>query len=99
MPPFSSQDRSGRASGAKRLSLSSKSCQVLPMLPSMPDRTCDTARLLEAHHTLWTARLLLGELALAHTHLEQGLALYDAKQHRAGRHLWAWACVAGAWRP
>ncbi|HEX6122022.1 MAG TPA: adenylate/guanylate cyclase domain-containing protein [Ktedonobacterales bacterium] len=43
----------------------------------------DTARLLEAHHTLWTTRLLLGELRLAHTHLEQGLALYDPRQHRA----------------
>lgn len=42
----------------------------------------DTARLLEAHHTLWTTRLLLGELPLAHTHLEQGLALYDPQQHR-----------------
>jgi predicted ATPase/class 3 adenylate cyclase len=43
----------------------------------------DTARLLEAHHTLWTTRLLLGELPLARAHLEQGLALYDPRQHRA----------------
>jgi predicted ATPase/class 3 adenylate cyclase len=45
----------------------------------------DTARLLEAHHTLWTTYLLLGELRLAHTHLEQGLALelHDPEQHRA----------------
>jgi predicted ATPase len=43
----------------------------------------DTARLVEAHHTLWTTRLLLGELPLAHTHLEQGLALYDSQQHRS----------------
>jgi predicted ATPase/class 3 adenylate cyclase len=43
----------------------------------------DTAGLLEAHHTLWTTRLLLGELSLARVHLEQGLALYDAQQHRA----------------
>ena len=43
----------------------------------------DTARLLEAHHTLWTTRLLLGELRLARTHLEQGLALYHPQQHRA----------------
>jgi predicted ATPase len=42
----------------------------------------DTAHLVEAHHTLWTTRLLLGELPLAHTHLEQGLALYDPQQHR-----------------
>ncbi len=43
----------------------------------------DTARLLEAHHTLWTTRLLLGELPLAHNHLKEGLALYDPQQHRA----------------
>jgi predicted ATPase len=43
----------------------------------------DTAYLLEAHHTLWTTRLLLGELPLARAHLEQGLALYDPQQHRA----------------
>jgi class 3 adenylate cyclase/predicted ATPase len=43
----------------------------------------DTARLLEAYHTLWTTRLLLGELPLARAHLEQGMALYDSQQHRA----------------
>jgi predicted ATPase len=43
----------------------------------------DTALLLEAHHTLWTTRLLLGELRLAQMHLEQSLALYDPQQHRA----------------
>src|SRR5262245_34153552 len=37
----------------------------------------DTARLLEAHHTLWTTGLLLGELRFAHTHLEEGLTLLD----------------------
>jgi predicted ATPase len=48
----------------------------------LAQRGDDTARLLEAHHTLWTTPLLLGELPLAHTHLEQGLALYDPQQHR-----------------
>jgi predicted ATPase len=43
----------------------------------------DTAHLLEAHHTLWTTRLLLGDLSLARAHLEQGMALYDSQQHRA----------------
>jgi class 3 adenylate cyclase/predicted ATPase len=43
----------------------------------------DTARLVEAHHTLWTTRLLLGELPLARAHLEQGMALYDPQQHRS----------------
>ena len=45
----------------------------------------DTARLLEAHHTLWTTPFLMGELPLARIHLEQGLALLalcDPQQHR-----------------
>ena len=42
----------------------------------------DSSRLLEGHHTLWTTSFLTGELALARTHLEQGLALYDLQQHR-----------------
>jgi class 3 adenylate cyclase/predicted ATPase len=43
----------------------------------------DTARLLEAHHTLWTTHFLMGELPLARTHMEQGLALHDPEQSRA----------------
>ena len=43
----------------------------------------DSSRRLEGHHTLWTTNLLMGELPLARTHLEQGLALYDPQQHRA----------------
>jgi len=42
----------------------------------------DSSRLVEGHHTLWTSHLLMGELTLARTHLEQGLALYDLAQHR-----------------
>jgi class 3 adenylate cyclase/predicted ATPase len=43
----------------------------------------DTAHLLEAHHTLWTTHFLMGELPLARTHMEQGLALHDPEQSRA----------------
>ena len=43
----------------------------------------DSSRRLEGHHTLWTTYLLTGELPLARTHLEQGLAFYDPQQHRA----------------
>ena len=42
----------------------------------------DTARLVEAHHTLWTTPFLMGDLPFAHTHLDQGLSLYDPQQHR-----------------
>jgi class 3 adenylate cyclase/predicted ATPase len=43
----------------------------------------DSSRRLEAHHALWTTNLLMGELPLSRTHLEQGLTLYDPQQHRA----------------
>jgi len=43
----------------------------------------DPALLLEAHHTLWATIFQMGEPLLARTHVDQGLALYDAKQHRA----------------
>ena len=43
----------------------------------------DTALLLVAHWMTGTSLSLLGEFASAHTHLEQGIALYDASQHHA----------------
>jgi len=43
----------------------------------------DPALLLEAHHTLWPTLFHVGEPLLARSHVDQGLALYDAKQHRA----------------
>jgi class 3 adenylate cyclase/predicted ATPase len=38
--------------------------------------------LLEAHRALGTSFLFVGELATSWTHLERGLALYEAQQHR-----------------
>jgi class 3 adenylate cyclase/tetratricopeptide (TPR) repeat protein len=43
----------------------------------------DPALLLEAHHTLWPTLAHMGELLLARPHLQQGLALYDPRQHRS----------------
>ena len=43
----------------------------------------DPALLLEAHHPLWAISLLLGELAAAREHCEQGIALYDSRQHHS----------------
>jgi predicted ATPase len=43
----------------------------------------DPVLLLEGHHALWTALFLLGELAPARTHFEQGTALYNLQQHRS----------------
>ena len=39
--------------------------------------------LLVAHRALGTTLLVLGATASAHTHLAQGIALYDPQQHRA----------------
>jgi predicted ATPase/class 3 adenylate cyclase len=42
----------------------------------------DSALLLEAHHEAWANLVMLGELSSAWSHIEQGFALYDARQHR-----------------
>jgi len=41
----------------------------------------DAALLLEAHHSSWFTRLLLGELSAALVHTEAGIALYDPVRH------------------
>jgi class 3 adenylate cyclase/tetratricopeptide (TPR) repeat protein len=41
----------------------------------------DASLLLEAHHSSWFTRLLLGELDAALAHTEAGIALYDPVQH------------------
>jgi class 3 adenylate cyclase/predicted ATPase len=43
----------------------------------------DPALVLEAHHSLWPALFGMGEPASAREHLERGMALYDARQHRS----------------
>jgi predicted ATPase len=43
----------------------------------------DAAMLVAAHRALGATLFFLGEAASAYTHLAQGLALYDAQQHRA----------------
>jgi class 3 adenylate cyclase/predicted ATPase len=40
----------------------------------------DPVLLLQAHHALWTTSFYLGELASAHEHTEQGIALYNVQQ-------------------
>ena len=41
----------------------------------------ETALLIEAHYILGTTLFHLGELTASRTHLEQGIALYDPRQH------------------
>ena len=43
----------------------------------------DTALLLEAHRALGSTLFFLGELASSWTHVQGGIPLYDAQQHRA----------------
>jgi class 3 adenylate cyclase/predicted ATPase len=42
----------------------------------------ERTRLVEAHRAVGTSLLFVGDLAAAWTHLERGLALYEAQQHR-----------------
>ena len=48
----------------------------------------ETALLSAAHRVLGTTLCYLGEIALAHTHLTQGIALYDPQQHRTSAFLY-----------
>lgn len=64
-------------------------------------RDPDPARLVEAHRALGNTFFWMGELDTARDHLEQGIALYDAKQHHALAFLYGtdpgvicWAYVA-----
>jgi adenylate cyclase len=52
-------------------------------LMRLAQQTHDAALLVEAHRALGTTLLFLGKLTAAHTHLEQGIALYDPQQHRS----------------
>jgi predicted ATPase len=51
-------------------------------LLNLAQRAQDPALLLEAHHELWANLFALGELVSAHSHMEQGIALYDPQKHR-----------------
>ena len=52
-------------------------------LLTLAQQAQDSAMLLAAHRALGTTLFHLGAIASAHTHLAQGIALYDSKQHRA----------------
>ncbi|MFQ5850761.1 MAG: AAA family ATPase [Candidatus Binatia bacterium] len=50
-------------------------------LLSLAEHVQDPGLLLEAHHTLWAISFDLGELDSVQAHTEQGIALYDSRQH------------------
>ena len=57
-------------------------------LLSLAQHTQDPAMLVVAHQALGATLFYLGETALAHTHLTQGMTLYDAQQHRTSAFLY-----------
>jgi predicted ATPase len=51
-------------------------------LLGLAQRVQDPALLLQAHHALGRAHVLLGDWAIARTNLEQAIACYDTRKHR-----------------
>jgi predicted ATPase/class 3 adenylate cyclase len=60
-----------------------KARELAEQLFSLAQRVQDPALLLEGHRVLGLTLFWLGEFAPARAHLEQGMALYDPKQHRS----------------
>ena len=57
-------------------------------LLALAQQAQDPAMLVAAHRALGTTLFFLGAAASAHTHLAQGIALYDPQQHRASAFLY-----------
>ena len=57
-------------------------------LLTLAQQSQDSAMRMAAHRALGTTLFNLGTAAEAHTHFTQGLALYDAQQHRASTFLY-----------
>jgi predicted ATPase len=57
--------------------------ELAEQLLAQAQRVQDATLLLVAHEVLGETLLWLGEFALARTHAEQGMALYDCQQHRS----------------
>jgi len=52
-------------------------------LLALAEKSADRGLKLQAHHAAWATSFGRGELAEVRAHAESGLALYDAKMHRA----------------
>jgi predicted ATPase len=57
-------------------------------LLTLAQQSQDSAMLVAAHRALGATLWNLGEIALGHTHLTQGMALYNPQQHRAAAFLY-----------
>jgi class 3 adenylate cyclase len=49
----------------------------------LAQRQNDPALMLQAHHSLWTTQFYVGEFVGCREHTEQGIALYDPREHHA----------------
>jgi class 3 adenylate cyclase/predicted ATPase len=49
-------------------------------------KAADDGLHLQAHHSAWTTRWAVGELAQAYAHTQEGRRLYDMERHRSHRH-------------
>jgi predicted ATPase len=58
-----------------------KARELAGQLIQLAEKAQDSAQLVQAHQTLAVTSFFLGDPAATHEHVEQGLALYDAKQH------------------
>jgi predicted ATPase len=56
--------------------------ELSAQLLDLAQQTSDPVMLVAAHRALGTTLFWLGTVASAHTHLAQGMALYDSRQHR-----------------
>src|SRR5262249_43809118 len=59
-----------------------KAQEIAEQLLRLAQCGSDTTLLMEAHHVLGNTLHRRGELTAARAHLEQGIALYDPRQHR-----------------
>jgi class 3 adenylate cyclase/predicted ATPase len=57
-------------------------------LLTLAEQVQDAAMLVVAHRALGVTLFRMGAVATAHTHLRQGMALYDPQQHRAAAFLY-----------
>jgi predicted ATPase len=65
-----------------------KSLELAERLCALAQRAQDPAQLLQAHQTLVVTSFCLGNPIAAREHMEQGVALYDPKQHSSHTYIY-----------
>jgi class 3 adenylate cyclase/predicted ATPase len=59
------------------------SLELAEEFSGLAQRQNDPALMLQAHHSLWTTQFYVGEFVGCREHTEQGIALYDPREHHA----------------